>query len=127
VTYDRIINFKKKKGPTEAEIIKVLDNLIGGAGTVSYPVDVKQSKNHKCLLVVLPGNPTHPLEGIKGTEGLNLHDFPPIRGFRVWYHPQTRETIDVATSHQDEFVGAIARQAAKVFARFWEGDFHDEG
>lgn len=58
MTYDRIIDFKKKKGPTEEEIIKVLENLIGGAGTVSFPTDIKQSKDHKCLLVILPGNPT---------------------------------------------------------------------
>lgn len=127
MTYDRLIEFKKKEGPTEAEIVKVLENLIGGAGIISWPTDVRQSKDHKCLSVVLPGNPTNALDGISPVLKRGRLDLSPLRGFRVWYHPVTRNSIDVATSHQDEFTSAIANMAAKVFARYWEGEYNDEG
>ncbi len=119
---DRFIAWGKKR-PTKQEIAKVAKNLLGGIGKV-------ENKKGPWLSILLPGENTHPLKGIKGTPGfINVRPDNKTTPRERWievFHPDPepkdkKPLTSVITRMQDEFTGAIADQLQEVLARWWEG------
>lgn len=114
---DRIVRFKSSKFPTQEEVEKCLRNYIGFAGAVTQRIDEENDR----FIVSLPGKPTSPFEGIKGSANIPLRE---ERWFEVWidgFPDDNTMTIDVITREQDEFTMNIAQGFAELLARFWSG------
>lgn len=105
---DRFVYWKEKK-PSKEEIQKILEDFIGGAGTLAewgngrFGIDLK-------------GENSFPFRRIP--DALK-HHFPIKERFiEVFVHPHC---IDILTRQADEYTHSVAEGMAAMFARFFEG------
>lgn len=116
---DRIITFSGP-GPTRDDILAVLADFLGGAGSV-------EATGPDTWVVRLPGVKTYALKSRPGVgEYLNNLADPKLgadmtgRGFEVFKNPKTGRLL-VTTRLADDFTTALADGVAEVFARYWKG------
>lgn len=107
MSLDRFVRFDEKY-PTQEGLRRVLENFLGGTGTVEWQRDR--------FFVELPGNPTLALEGFPDTISCSFR--PEGRWIEVWYKDRT---LDVITREADDFTNALASSLAEICARYWRG------
>lgn len=114
---DRVINWKTRR-PQRQQLERMLEDFIGGAGTVEWNKDRwyiylvgscstairRQSWAHTCARKRFDGEPWK-------------------RWIEVW--PGER-CVDVMTRQHDEYTNAVAAGLARLIARFWKGEMADE-
>lgn len=105
---DRFVYWKDQK-PTREEVITVLEDYLGGVGSI---VDDKDR-----LFANLPGKGTHPLARIKDAKiPEDIHRVE--RWFEIYIDP---EYIDIITRQHDQFTNYVADGFVEVMARWWNG------
>ena len=116
---DRFVWFENDRQPSKDEVERCLRNYLGYAGIV----DEDRDQGSIRYFVSLPGKPTSPFDGIKGSANVPLRD---ERWFEVIIEKGVRNNnsrlyVDVITREQDEFTMNIAQGFAELLARFWNG------
>lgn len=111
---DRFVYWRDRR-PTYDEVVRVVRNTLGYAGTIE---EKNGKKGLPWLCVTLPGKPTNALEGIAPNLPLSEEMLPEERWFEVFVHD---DCVDVLTRMQDEYTNAIAKSVAETLKRYWEG------
>lgn len=107
---DRFVRWKKRK-PTAKEVRQVLEDYLGGVGTIKNEAGR--------LFAMLPGTGSHPLKRMtKIPEDMHRKD----RWFEVYI---SKHYLDVITRQHDAFTNSLAAGYAEVMARWWEGKLED--
>lgn len=116
---DRFIYFDKCI-PEPAHVRQVLENFLGGCGTVT--------DGHKnWWFLNLPGKNTAPFAGIPGSKSFhqNLYEENEPRYIEVVLQLEARPSLDIMTRHGDPFTSGLAERLADEFARFYGGRRED--
>jgi hypothetical protein len=117
---DRFIYFEDRV-PTHEEIRTILENYLGGCGTVTEP-------QPNWWMIDLPGRNTSTFKGIQGS-GPDVFTDPDfdVRWIEVIFQRTAGlpPSLDVLTRHADSFTGDVASSLARTFAAFFRGRLED--
>lgn len=112
MAYDRFVYWGERR-PTYDEVVRVVRNVLGYAGTIEEKAG---KKGLPWLVATLPGKPTLALDGI--AKMATQCEMPKERWFEVFVHA---DSVDVLTRQQDEFTNAVADAVAETLKRYWAG------
>jgi hypothetical protein len=117
VALDRFVYWRDER-PTFDEVVRVVRNTLGYAGSIDLRDDEVQSAEElQWITVSLPGKPTHALEGI--APNVSSESLSTERWFEVVVHGD--RCVDVLTRMQDQFTNAVAKSVAETLRRYWDG------